>query len=117
MLNKVERILRRTRVVVNENERAVTLYKGIVTGILVPGEHVLKGRSDRLDIEMHDLADGYVRSAYEKALFDRMPQVAEEHMLEIRTGEPEVAVVYRDKALFTVLRPDKRLVVWKDAGP
>jgi regulator of protease activity HflC (stomatin/prohibitin superfamily) len=113
----LEQILGRQRVLVKENERAVALYKGEVHDILGPGEHVLPNRRARLEIDRHDVSNGYFVSVYEKALFAKLPQAAAKHLTVIRTGRNEVAVIERDGALHGVLSPDRKLVVWNDAGP
>ena len=117
MMTILEKILGRQRVLVKENERAITLYKGVLTGILMPGEHALANRANRLDIVRHDLRVPEFTSAYEKALFDKLPDVAARHLTVIRTGKTEVAVVERDGQLHAVLGPDRKLVLWTDAGP
>jgi regulator of protease activity HflC (stomatin/prohibitin superfamily) len=117
MMTILEKILGRERVLVKENERAVALYKGEVAAILGPGEHWLANRRQRLDIFRHDLKTPEFVSVYEKALFDKLPAMAERHLDVFRTGRMEVAVIERDGALHTVLAPDRKLTVWKDAGP
>ena len=117
MTTILETILGRERVRVNENERAVALYKGEVKAILVPGEHWLANRGDRLEIARHDLRSPEFVSAYDKALFDKLPEIAARHLTVFRTGRTEVAIVERDGQLHCVLGPDRRLVLWTDAGP
>lgn len=117
MMVLVEMILRRKRVLVRENERAVALYKGEVFDILGPGEHVLPNRRGQLEIHRHDLSvTGFV-SPYEKALFAKKPNVAAKHLIVFRTGRDEVAVVERDGVIHFVIPPDRKIVAWKDAGP
>jgi regulator of protease activity HflC (stomatin/prohibitin superfamily) len=113
----LERILGRKRVLVRENERAIALYKGEVLGILGPGEHLLPNRRDRLEIERHDVGNAVFASAYEKALFAKQPEAAAKHFTVFRTGRSEIAVVDRDRTLQYVLPPDRKLVVWTEAGP
>ena len=117
MTSIVEKILGRKRVLVKENERAVALYQGEVLGILGPGEHLLPNRRDRLEIERHDVGNAAFVSAYEKALFAKLPDVAARHLTVFRTGRSEVAVIDRDGMLHYVLPPDRKLAVWTDAGP
>ncbi|WP_305985957.1 slipin family protein [Roseibium sp. MMSF_3544] len=117
MTTFLERIRGRTRVIVSENERALHLVKGKLQGILGPGEHSLKTGRGTLVIERQSLATPEFRSGYEKALFDKLPDVAEKHLTVVRTKPGEVAVVERDGRVYTVLVPDQRLVLWTDAGP
>ncbi|TPO05707.1 slipin family protein [Mesorhizobium sp. B1-1-5] len=113
----LEKLLGRQRVLVKENERAVALYKGEILAILMPGEHWLANRRGNLEISRHDLKNPEFVSAYEKALFDKLPDVAARHLTVVRTGRTDVTVVERDGALHAVLNPDRKLVLWTDAGP
>lgn len=106
-----------SRVRVNEMERVVLLRNGAVQGILGPGEHVLFDPGRRCEIERHDLARITVASRYEQAIFDRLPPEAERHFEVFTTGKEEVAIIERDGRIVQTMRPDKRLVLWKDAGP
>lgn len=117
MTTILEKILGRQRVLVKENERAVALYKGEILGILGAGEHWLPNRSNRLDVYRHDLGTAIFVSAFEKALFDKLPDVAARHLTVVRTGKAEVAIVERDGVIHSAVAPDRKLVVWTDAGP
>ncbi len=112
-----DKILGRTRVQISEDERAIHLWKGQVQGILRSGEHMLSSRKDRLTLETHNLARAEVGTAYEKAIFEKLPDAAQEHFTVVQTGRTEVAIVERDGALYAVIGPDRRIVLWKDAGP
>jgi hypothetical protein len=116
MMTILDRILGRQRVLVKENERAIGLYKGEMLGILGPGEHSLPNRRNRLDIFRHDLKGPELVSVFEKALFDKLPDVAARHLTVFRTGKTEVAIVERDGQVHAVVAPDRKLVVWTDAG-
>ncbi len=117
MLKMFDRVMGRQRVQIHENERALHLYKGEIRNILGPGEYMLKARKDRLTIEVHDLGRAHFNSPYEKALFNKLPNVAERHLTVFRTGRAQVAVIERDGHVYQVLGPDAKLVVWTDAGP
>ena len=66
----LDKVLGRERVLVKENERAITLYKGEIKTVLLPGEHWLANRRQSLEVFRHDLKNPEFVSAYEKALFD-----------------------------------------------
>ncbi|TIW59393.1 MAG: slipin family protein, partial [Mesorhizobium sp.] len=83
----------------------------------MPGEHWLANRRGRLEVSRHDLKNPEFVSAYEKALFDKLPEVAARHFTVVRTGRTDVAVIERDGNLHAVLAPDRKLVLWTDAGP
>lgn len=117
MMTILEKMLGRQRVLVKENERVLALYKGEIKTILEPGEHSLASRGNRLEIARHDLKNPEFASPYEKALFEKLPDVAARHLTVFRTGRTEVAVVERDGQLHAVLGPDRKLVVWTVTGP
>ncbi len=117
MMTILESILGRERVLVKETERAIVLYKGEVRTILEPGEHVLANRGGSLEIMRHDIAAGIFSSPFEKALCEKLPEVAARHLQIFRTGDDEVAVIERDGTVFAVLAPNRKLVTWKAAGP
>ncbi len=117
MIKTMERLLGLERIRVNENQRAITLYKGRIEGILGPGEHRLTNWGERREVELHELGRAEFVSVYQKALFRQLPEVAAEHLIEIRTEPNEVAVMVRDGQLFGVLKPEGRTVFWRDAGP
>ncbi|UVK52375.1 slipin family protein [Mesorhizobium sp. AR02] len=113
----LDKVLGRERVLVRENERALTLYKGEIKAVLLPGEHSLANRRGSLEVSRHDLKNPEFVSAYEKALFDKIPDVAARHLTVVRTGRTDVAIIERDGNLHAVLAPDRKLVLWTDAGP
>ncbi len=113
----LSKIMGRTRVLISEDERALHLWKGQIMGVLRPGEHVLASRKDRLEIEVHNLVRPELVSVYETALFEKLPDVANEHFTVIRTAREEVAVIERDGRIHGVIGPDTKQVFWTDAGP
>lgn len=117
MMTILDKVLGRRRVLVKENERAIALYKGELLGIYGPGEHSLPNRGNSLETFKHDIGGAVFTSPFEKALFDKLPDVAARHVTVFRTSRTEVAVVERDSQIHTVLGPDRKLSVWTDAGP
>jgi regulator of protease activity HflC (stomatin/prohibitin superfamily) len=117
MKRLIDILMGRTRVLIDETERAVWLYKGEVQGILGPGEHALKNRDGSMRVERLKLAQLVFGSAYEQAVLEKLPDDAARCLTVIRTGENEIAVVERDGILNTVLAPEVKLVLWTDAGP
>lgn len=113
----IDLVMGRSRVLINEGERAVWLYKGEVRGMLGAGEHVLPNRDRSLRVERLQLGQLVFASAYEQAVLDKLPADAARHLTIVRTGENEIAVIERDGMLNTVLAPDRKLVLWTDAGP
>lgn len=117
MLYLIDKLMGRTRVTINENERAIWLYKGEVRGILGAGEHVLPNWRKQLGIEFITLSSAAFVSVYEKALFEKVPDQAGAHLTQYRTGTNEIAVIECDGRIHSILSPDSKLTVWTDAGP
>jgi regulator of protease activity HflC (stomatin/prohibitin superfamily) len=117
MKRLIDMLMGRTRVLINENERAIWLYKGEVRGILGAGEHVLGNRDGSAELEMHKLSQPVFVSTYEKAVLEKLPEDAARYLTVVRTSQCEIAVIERDGTLNSVLPPDDKLVLWSDAGP
>ncbi|MCA3561067.1 MAG: slipin family protein [Aestuariivirga sp.] len=106
----------RTRITVTEGERAILLIDGVLAGILRPGRHGFWSFRRKIACEGHAFKEPVFRSVYEQAIRLR-PNLMAEHFTEVRTSAAEVAVLYRDGKLYSVLGPDGRLLLWTDAGP
>lgn len=117
MKQMIDSLMGRKRVLIDETERAVWLYKGEVRGILGAGEHVLTNRDGSLRVERQPLARMLFVSAYEQAVLEKLPADAATHLTVVRTAENEIAVIERDGIINTVLGPDAKLILWTDAGP
>lgn len=117
MKQLIDSLMGRKRVLIDENERAIWLYKGEVRGILGAGEHVLKNRDGSLRIERQPLTQMLFKSAYEQAVLEKLPVDAATHLTVVRTAENEIAVIERDGIINTILGPDDKLILWTDAGP
>ncbi|MDH7796800.1 MULTISPECIES: slipin family protein [unclassified Beijerinckia] len=117
MAKLLDKILGRKHVLVKENERIVALHKGELLGVYGPGIHHLPNRQNSLEFVRCDLTNGVFVSIYEHALFDKLPDVANQHLTVFRTAAAEIVVIERDGAIFAVMRPNQKLIVWNDAGP
>jgi regulator of protease activity HflC (stomatin/prohibitin superfamily) len=118
MINRlIDVLMGRTRVTINENERAIWLYKGEVQGILGVGEHVLKNRDGSMQLEVQKLGQLVFMSAYEQAILEKLPADAARYLTVVRTSETEIAIIERDGILNTVIAPDSKLTLWTEAGP
>ncbi|MEY4951776.1 MAG: hypothetical protein RL299_200, partial [Pseudomonadota bacterium] len=117
MKRLIDLVMGRSRVLINEGERAIWLYQGQVQGILEPGEQVLKNRDGSAELERLKLSQLLFMSVYEQAVLDKLDEDVARHLTIVRTGENEIAIIERDGLLNTVLAPDTKLVVWTDAGP
>jgi len=111
-------LMGRIRLRLLENQRGVLFRKGQVQAILGPGEHALMNPRNTAEVVPYDIVGAPVfRSAFEKALFARLPDEAARHFTMFRTERGEVAVIERDGVVYDVLAPDTRVVFWTDAGP
>jgi regulator of protease activity HflC (stomatin/prohibitin superfamily) len=117
MKRMIDSLMGRTRVLINENERAIWLYKGEVQGILDAGEHVLKNRDGSMQLERQNLGQLVFLSNYEQAVLEKLPVDAAAHLTMVRTAENEIAVIERDGIMNTVVGPETKLTLWTDAGP
>ncbi|WP_239479521.1 slipin family protein [Actibacterium sp. 188UL27-1] len=117
-MTKIERMIKSLlgykRLIISETERALVLDKGRLTTILTPGEHWIK--RDGTEVTIYQVNDLEFQSSYEAALFREKPDLAAQHLTDIRTGSDEVAIVSLDAAAHRVMGPDKRLIFWTDAG-
>jgi regulator of protease activity HflC (stomatin/prohibitin superfamily) len=117
MKRMIDALMGRTRVLIDENERAVWLYKGEVRGILGAGEHVLANRDGSMRLERQPLGQKLFVSNYEQAVLDKLPADVAAHLTLVRTGTDEVAIIERDSIIDTVIGPDSKRLLWTDAGP
>ena len=117
MRDMTDRMLGRTRLTVAENERAIVLVRGRLTGVLGAGEHLVPARGKDLVVERHGINAPVLASAYERALLAR-EDLAGRHLTVLQAAEGEVAAALRDGRLVALSRaPMERVVLWTDAGP
>lgn len=116
-MSKITKFLIGTAITVTENQRALVLKNGKFHTILRPGKHRYMSIKDRYETDIHNLARPEFVSEFDAVLFAERPDLAREHLTEVRTGESEVAVIQRDGKPYGVLKNDGRTVLWSDAGP
>ena len=105
------------RLTVRPNERALVLARGKLDRILVPGQYWMRNENVRSGVELHDITRPEFTSVFDRALFRERPDVAAQHLTEVRTGPDEVAIVQRENRVHAVVKPQDRVVYWTDAGP
>ena len=114
----INAVLGRTRITVAENERVLVLIRGRFADILQPGQHWVSASGRNLEIERHDLTRAAFVSKYDRALMRARPDLAAAHFTVLQAGDGEVAVAFRDDAVFDVSKaPAERSVLWTEAGP
>jgi regulator of protease activity HflC (stomatin/prohibitin superfamily) len=113
----IKKFLLRTRVTVPESWRALVLVNGKYHNILRPGRYTFPKFGKAVVVEGFNLATRHFTGTHEQALIKERPDLAAEHLTDVRTAASEVAVVSCDGKLFGVLKPDARHLFWTDAGP
>ncbi len=105
------------RIIVKDRERVLLSKDERFSGILMPGVHQILAMSDEaLETETHDLDDLIFRSVWADYLLEERPAIAHRHFTIVETSSTQVAMVYVNGPLFTVLVPQKRLIFWRDAA-
>ena len=116
-MTEIQRNFMNTVVTVRENERVLVLRNGRFLDILRPGRHTVAGRPKNVEICTFSLLRPEFVSDYVDALLRERPDLAEQHLTEVRTGPAEVAAIFRDGRLYAIQGPDGRSVFLTDAGP
>ncbi|MDX8347983.1 slipin family protein [Cognatiyoonia sp. IB215446] len=114
MLRLFDTLTGHRRLVLTENDRAILTRKGRIVALLGAGEHRIK-RDDV--VELYNLTSASFTSANLETLLRDAPDLVAEHLVEVRTGATEVALVMRDERLLTAIGPDGRRHLWADMGP
>lgn len=114
MLRIFDTLTGHARLVLTENDRAVLVRKGRVVDLLGAGEHRIK-RNDV--VEAHTLTAAVFTSGNVDTLLRDAPDLVAKHLVEVRTGATEVALIARDGRLMSAIGPDTRIHLWADAGP
>ncbi|MEL6840197.1 MAG: slipin family protein [Pseudomonadota bacterium] len=114
MLRILDTLTGHRRLVLTENDRAILTRKGRIVALLGAGEHRIK-RTDM--VEAHTLTSPFVTGANVDMLLRDAPDLVAKHLVEVRTGAAEVALVAQDARLISAVAPDTRLHLWADAGP
>ncbi len=105
------------RIVVRKRERVLLFKDERFSGILMPGVHrILVTSHEALQTEKHDLDDLVFESIWTDYLLKEQPEIANRHFTIVETNGTQVAMVYVNGQLFTVMVPQKRLLFWRDAA-
>jgi hypothetical protein len=98
-------------------ERALLFKDGRLEEILSPGEHrFLVTSAESITLERHSIRDPVFRSIWADHLTRKRPDLVRHHFICVETGETQVALVYLDDQLFSVLLPARRILFWRDAS-
>ncbi len=103
-----------TKITVEERERALVAQDGRVLTILTPGDHrVVARKSASLSVERHSVSELVFQSIWADSIARFHPELMERHFYRVETNETQLALVYVDGGLNTVLTPSKRLLFWR----
>jgi hypothetical protein len=103
-----------TRITVEERERAVVAQHRRVLTILTPGDYRIVARKRTLlSVERHSVSELVFQSIWADSIVRFHPELLERHFYRVETNETQLALVYVDGGLNTVLTPSKRLLFWR----
>ena len=103
------------RVLVRDHRIGLVYVDQRLADILEPGEHWIKRANTRVVLE--DIRDAELPEGLGDVLMNRLPDLAERHLTRVRTAADQVAVVIRDGQIERVLRPERSVDLWTQAGP
>ena len=103
------------RKVIAQHERALVFVNGVFKKILGPGVHWVTAPFKRVAFEVYDLTVAEFAHPIEDFLVDDAPEMTAEHLQVVELGDYEVAFVYKNGKLYTLLTPGTRRFYWR--GP
>lgn len=104
------------RITVEDQERALVANNGRLRTILTPGEYrIVVAEGVSLSVERHFVSNLVFQSMWADHLVRYHPELVACHFHHVETNETQVAMVYVNGGLHTVLTPAKRLLFWR--GP
>ncbi len=115
--NFADALLGVERIIVHEGMRALVSLDGRYEGLYSPGEHAFTARNKQLMQQQFDITSGNATDTGLVTLMRERPDLADGHLMEVRTGPGEAAAVFRDGVLFGLMKPDARSMLWVEAGP
>lgn len=102
------------RIVAGPSERVVVAKNGRFHQILLPGAHFIwVAPGVCLEIERHATDEMVFRSRWADSLIRERADLAERYFIQVATNSVQLAMVYVDGKLFTVLTPAKRILFWR----
>lgn len=102
------------RIAVRDEERALVAKNGRFKGIYLPGEYrIFAAPGVSLEIEKHYVRDVAFRSDWSGYLIEERPEIVERYFTRVETNDTQVAMVYVDGKLFSILMPAKRMLFWR----
>lgn len=103
------------RILVGDQERVLVTRKGRFVRILDPGEYLMWGPGRSIKTERYNVRQLIFESEWASFLAKEKREVAERYFTIVETTDAEVAIVYVDGKLVSVISPGKRVLFWR--GP
>ncbi len=105
------------QIFVKDRERLLLARGGEFSGIMLPGVHLIGAApEERVETERHWLDDLVFKSVWADYLVEERPNFAARHFTRVETSSTEVAMIYVNGQLLTVMVPAKRMLFWRDAA-
>jgi hypothetical protein len=105
------------RITVPQHHRTLVVKNNRIMKILRPGVHRVFVRPfTPFETEVHSLYSPVVRSKWLGTLLKRHSDLTLEHFVVVRTDSSHLAMISVDGALYQVLLPGRRLVLWREAA-
>ena len=100
--------------VVRKHERGLLFKQGDFEGFLEPGEHRLHDPLNRLNVELHDITEPKFEHRLADLFIKEHPEDVARLFEKVETGANEVAIVFQNGHFAELVRPDARVLYWKD---
>ena len=101
------------RILVGDNERVFVIRKRRFAGVLAPGEYWMITLGRGVEFERHSVKELVLCSDWTDTLVRQFPELAAQHFIVIETGDAQVALVYLDGRLASVVPPATRVLYFR----
>ncbi|NJL90132.1 MAG: slipin family protein [Coleofasciculaceae cyanobacterium SM2_1_6] len=103
-----------TTIQIQANERALMFQSGKLIKLLTAGKYSFFDPQKEISIEKHSLETPYFESKYIKTLLKEYPQIVEQYFTVVDIQDGEVAIVYINGKILTMLSPGQTKLFWKE---
>jgi len=103
-----------TTIQIQANERALMFQAGKLIKLLTAGKYSFFDPQKEILIEKHSLETPYFESKYIKTLLKEYPQIVEQYFTVVDIQDGEVAIVYINGKILTMLSPGQTKLFWKE---
>ncbi len=103
-----------TTIQIQANERALMFQAGKLIKLLTAGKYSFFDPQKEILIEKHSLETPYFESKYIKTLLKEYPQIVEQYFTLVDIQDGEVAIIYINGKILTMLSPGQTKLFWKE---